>query len=926
MIYQPQVVDAGVVSFEQAVPNAWIMYFNAEKILRGILHRMGNKCLAVAEADFKHDRLTHWKAAAKFRRIWRELQAINRPQFGKRFLLRRRHAAGAAYETAYGPVVIALHGRTLHILIQNISPVSLHLHWRWRPYNSMLAGTNRNRWGTIVVIWQKFKDLGGHSRRATAVAAVAATVLVVFSLPIVASAQDGVAGALLEEIVTTARKRSTAEAVQDVPIAVNAYSAAQLDALFVKKIEDLSYIMPNVQLESVGTFPGVQNFSIRGQGINSSIPSVDPTVGVFVDGLYMGITYGVVIDTFDLESVEVLRGPQGLLFGRNVTGGAVVLRNARPDGESGARFRVGATNDEQFNFAAAIEGALIEDKLAAKIVVYFDDDPGYFNNTNQDLVVNPATLTFRAPHPLQPFYISPADGSNVGALRTRLFRPTLVWTPTDTVDWTLIIEHGITEGDGAPWTNVSAQRAGIQPDFSTTSDETGSTKIDWTQIVLETNVAEVGNGTLTNILGWRAVNSTSTADIDGTHLPIFTAPGIANQYQWSNEFRWSGSLRDDWDATFGLYYFRQNIGYREARYIWLPPGVVPPAVFPLGLNLQAALGGDMDSKNFGAFWSNDFHLNDAWTITAGLRYTTENKSAQIIIGGCTDNTGFNCTMDDLNGKWDNITPKLGAQFRMSDNTMLYGFWSKGYRSGGFNFRNARPDVIPPGPTREEENNTFEVGLKADFMDGRMRLNVALFQNDIKDMQRELNIPDPQVIVLQATINAGDVTIKGAEVDFVALLTDNFSVNASFGIQDGKYTRLDPFVPAFEAALRAAGVLQANEVIIGPELPRLAPSNYSVGFSWDLPLGGAGLLNVAANHSFRESHPYNDSNSEIFDDQRRTSASINWFSPNEQWNVSFYGKNLENEANWGNLTSIAGLYTAGPMKRGRVIGVEVNFRN
>jgi iron complex outermembrane receptor protein len=128
---------------------------------------------------------------------------------------------------------------------------------------------------------------------------------------------------MLEEIVTVARKKSAAESVQDVPVAVTAFGAAQLDAQFVKKIEDLSYVMPNVQLESVGTFPGVQNFSIRGQGINSSIPSVDPTVGVFVDGLYMGTTYGVVIDTFDLESVEVLRGPQGLLFGRNVTGGAV---------------------------------------------------------------------------------------------------------------------------------------------------------------------------------------------------------------------------------------------------------------------------------------------------------------------------------------------------------------------------------------------------------------------------------------------------------------------------------------------------------------------------------------------------------------------------------------------------------------------------
>jgi len=744
---------------------------------------------------------------------------------------------------------------------------------------------------------------------------LASAAFVVFTLPTNAQAQSGGAGALLEEIVTTARKRSAAEAVQDVPIAVNAYGAAQLDALFVKKIEDLSYVMPNVQLESVGTFPGVQNFSIRGQGINSSIPSVDPTVGVFVDGVYLGTTYGVVIDTFDLESVEVLRGPQGLLFGRNVTGGAVVLRNARPNGEFGARFRVGATDSDQINIAALVEGSLVEDKLAAKMVVYYDDDRGYFNNLNPQLASNPA------PHPLQPFYFSPADGSSVGGLRTKMFRPTLVWTPTDTADFTLILEYGQTTGDGAAWTNVSAQRAGAQPDFSTTSDETGFTDIDWTQATLEFNLAEIGNGTLTNILGYRRVNADSGADIDGTDLPIFTAPGVTDQKQISNEIRWSGSFGDNWDAVFGFYYFDQTVGYREARYIWLPPPIGPA---PAGINLQVALGGDMDSRNFGAFWSNDFHIGDAWTITAGLRYTDESKSAQIIIGGCSDNTNFNCARDNLSGDWSNITPKLGAQFRVSDNAQIYGFWTKGFRSGGFNFRNARPDVIPPGPTVEEENNTFEVGLKSEFMDGRVRLNVAAFQNKINDMQREINLPDPQVIVLQATINAGDVTIKGIEADLVALISDNFSVNLSYGWQDGEYDSLNPFIPAIEAQLRLAGVLGPNGVLIGQELPRLAPSNYSLGFSWDIPLGSS-LINVMANHSFRESHPYDDANTAFFTDQRRTNASVNWFSGDEQWSVSLYGKNLEDEANWGNLTSIAGLWTAGPMKKGREIGLEVNFR-
>ncbi len=750
--------------------------------------------------------------------------------------------------------------------------------------------------------------------RTVSVAAGSIATALVFSVPSAALAQQGSAGALLEEIVTVARKRSRAESVQEVPVAVTAFGQTQLDALFVKKIEDLSYTMPNVQLESVGTFPGVQNFSIRGQGINSSIPSVDPTVGVFVDGIFMGTTYGVVIDTFDLESVEVLRGPQGLLFGRNVTGGAVVLRNARPDGQFGARVRVGATDEDQFNVAAAIEGSLSEDVLAAKLVVFHDDDSGYFGN------INPAA-SLPAPHPLQPFYANPADGSNVGAMETTVVRPTLVWTPTDSVEFVFSYEMGETKGDGAAWTNVTAQRAGAQPDFVTASDETGFTRIEWDQMVVETNVQAFGNGTITNIFGFREVAADSAADIDGTDNPIFAAPGFTNQEQFSNELRWSGSFSDQWEATIGLYLFDQDVVYREARYIWLPPPLGPA---PFGINLQRALGGDMDAKNFGVFWTNDFHVGEALTLTAGLRYTEEEKTASIVTGLCTDNTNFNCQFANLAGEWDNVTPKLGVQYRFNDSTQAYGYWTKGYRSGGFNFRNAKPLIIPPGPTKEEENNTIEVGLKTDFADGRVRLNVAAFHNDIKDMQRELNMPDPDVIVLQGTINAGDVTIKGVEVDIVAAVTENFVVNASYGWQDGEYDSLSPFVPAMEALLRQAGALGPNDVLIGAELPRLAPSNYTVGLSWDIPAGD-NLFNIRASHSFRESHPYDDANNQFFDDQRRTNASLSWFSSDDKWNVSLYGTNLEDEANWGNLTSIAGLWTAGPMKKGRVLGLEVNLR-
>ena len=747
--------------------------------------------------------------------------------------------------------------------------------------------------------------------------------LVAFSLPAAAIAQQqGSAGAMLEEIVTTARKKSDAEKAQEVPVALTAFGAAQIDALFVKKLNDLSYKMPNVQLEAVGTFPGVQNFSIRGQGINSSIPSVDPTVGVFIDGVFLGTTYGVVLDTFDLESIEVLRGPQGLLFGRNVTGGAVLLRNARPTGEFGAKVRVGQTDEEQTNIGVAIEGTLIEDRLAGKIAVLYDNDNGYYNNINQTIPANPAAAVFPAPHPLQPFYVEPALRSQVGEMETTLVRPTLVWTPNDTTDITLILEFGSTEGDGAVWANVTDQRAGTLPEFTTTADEIGFTEIDWYQSTLELNFDAFG-GRFTNILGYREVEADSAADIDGTLLPIFSAPGFTTQDQISNELRWSGRLTENWDTTIGFYYFDQDIEYREGRYIWLPPPLGPA---PAGINLTVALGGDMQAENYGIFWNNDFYVGDRWVLSAGIRYTDESKSAQIITAPpgspCRDVVTFNCTFDNLEGDWDNITPRLGAQWNFSETGQVYGFWSKGYRSGGFNFRNAKPFFIPPGPTREEENNTYEIGLKTDFADGRVRMNVAAFYNEITDMQRELNIGDPDVIVLQATLNAGDVTIQGAELDVVALLTDTFSINASVGVQDGEYDSIDPFVLQLEAILEAAG---QPSTVIGPDLPRLAPSNYSVGFSWDIPAGSMGLFNVAGSYSYREGHPYNDANTEIFDDQERIDASINWYSPSDRWQVSLYGKNLGDEANWGNLTSIAGLWTAGPMQKGRYLGMELNWR-
>jgi len=705
-------------------------------------------------------------------------------------------------------------------------------------------------------------------------------------------ASRGAAAMMMEEIQVTARKRSNAEALQDVPLAVTAYSGEQLDSMFVQNLQDLSFTAPNVQLEASGTFPGVQNFSIRGQGINSSIPSIDPTVGTFVDGVYLGVTFGAVVDMFEVESVEVLRGPQGLLFGRNVTGGAVALRTSRPDGEFGYRVRTTVTDANRTNVAASVEGSLIEDKLAGKLVAYYDNDNGYFENNN----VGAGTTR-----------------DDFGAMQTDFARGTLVFTPTDDLELTLIVEDGTSKGHAATWGSVDAQRDGIigafhtdasANDFATASDDPGFTDMAWTQVTQETNFdVDFGNGKITNILAWRDVELASRTDLDGSEQLLFQVAGTTLQDQLSNELRYAGSFMDDkLDLTTGLYYFEQDISYREGRTIF-------------GGSILVAAGGDMNHKTWGAFTTADYHLTDDLTITAGARYTYEDKSAVVIdnsaaAGGvCRDIVNYDCTYDNLEQDWSNVTPKIGVRYQLSEDAQVYAFYTKGFRSGGVNFRNSKPDLIPPGPTKEEEQDSFEVGLKSDWMDGRLRTNVAVFYNEITDMQRELNISDAEVLVLQGTVNAGDATIQGIEAEVIALVTENLAINLSAGYIDGEW---DTINPDYQAA-------------IGSDLTRLSPKTASIGLTYDLNLGEAGDMIFRTTYSYRDQAAYLDSNFEYFDVMQDVNASIDYLSPDQHWKVSLFGKNLNDQARYGNLTQASVLGTIGPMQKGKRFGIEAEYR-
>ncbi len=248
----------------------------------------------------------------------------------------------------------------------------------------------------------------------------------------------------IETVTISAQKRGVEEDAQTVPIALTAVNGVELEERHVRDLQDLTVAAPNVTLADAGTVPGFANFTIRGFGTNTTIPSMEPAVGVFVDGIYLGVSAGVVLDIFDVEDIEILRGPQGLLFGRNTTGGAILINTRRPGDTFVVRGRFNYETGPQTTGAVSIEGP-IGDQIRAKIVGYYSNDDGWF--TNQ------------------------FDGSNFGASRTGFVRPTVVWSPSAAFDTTIIYERGWRRGDGAVAQNpayyqgfdISDRQSGLRP-------------------------------------------------------------------------------------------------------------------------------------------------------------------------------------------------------------------------------------------------------------------------------------------------------------------------------------------------------------------------------------------------------------------------------------------------------------------------------
>lgn len=715
---------------------------------------------------------------------------------------------------------------------------------------------------------------------------------------------------ILEEIVVTAMKHGDA-LVHDVPTAVTAFGSQQLEVLNFRDLSSLSYVMPNVQLESLGATKGIANFTIRGLGLNTSVPSIDPTVGVFVDGMYLGIIAGVLTENFDIEGVEVLRGPQGILFGRNVTGGAVVVRTNKPSEVLEGRGRLAYATGPNWTAEGAISGPLSE-RLSARVALFKNDDSGWFRNER--------------------------DGKKLGQSSQFAIRPSLRWTPTDNLEFLLRYEHGKSHGDGPSGQNHALFS---RDTFKVTSDDPGFYRMKWDQAILETNWdIPLGDGTITSIAAWRSYKSRSDSDIDATNNQSFALGMSTDQSQKSLELRYAGSFGMA-KVTTGLYYFQQDLFYIEQRIVDANIDDAVPGIKRVG-------GGIGDFWTYGAFAALDIAVSDELTVNLGARYTHEEKKSDLsrvrqaadslgglpgpdipgegLIGGDIDAGTLNLSDPGLRQSWNDVSPRIGLQWKPQNDTQVYAFWAKGFRSGGLNIRHTGFGA-PPVLFDAEEQDTYEIGWK-QRLGRRGNLNTAVFQNKLSGMLRDNNIPDPVAGNIQVISNAGDATFRGVEVEGNYEIFDGLILSGQVGYTHGKYDKIT-------VDLNGNGVV-GDSADRNLKIPRLAPWTYGASIIYDVTMGELGGLSLNLRYNHRDRAFYTDNNRGVLQPVDNVDAGVTFRPRNAPWELAFFATNLTNDLTYGGDTVLADLPAFGgdgptgprpnpsynPLNKGRVLGAEL----
>jgi iron complex outermembrane receptor protein len=680
------------------------------------------------------------------------------------------------------------------------------------------------------------------------------------------------AGATLEEIVVTAQRRE--ENLQDVPISIIAFTGAMLEETGIRDPRDLQGFVPGLQFQS-GTAETTTIIFLRGVGIGDFNANTVGAVGVYSDEVYLGANSGKLFNAFDGDGIEVLRGPQGTLYGRNTTGGAIKFASRKPTDELSTNVSLLYGNYNDIRLEGGVGGPVVDDKLNVRVSGLYESRDGTTKNRVTGDMVN--DIDMWAARAIVDF--TPTDssllrlivhgGQNNGGARQFQHRG---WNEVDGVAYD---DFGYADTDH----NVLAGDYDIQ----------GNEDVDVFGASLLARL-DLDGATLTSITAYEKVDRKTLEDTDASPNNVLTGVYEDKPRQWTQELRAqsSGDGKLNWIA--GAFYFHDDLETNSSYDVLrvLRPFFVSPEN-PTGFSPEnsvyfARYPYTQTTESWALFGQADYQLSDALTLTAGLRYT-DDKIDLDYRSYFDESPYFTFTVLDVNESksFSDLSGRLALSWKMSQDTLLYASFSTGYNSGGFaGFAAIDPEQLRPFDP--EHLYAYEVGFKTEMMDRRVRLNAAAFYYDYQDLQ--VFIYDDSAPPLQSKVNAGSGTIYGMEAELTVKPTDRFDAFLGVSLLSSEY---HDFVDG-----------QGNDYS-GNDLVNAPGTTITAGMTYTQPLGGSGSLSALVYGSYQSQIYFTPANDHLYSQDSVTllNARLAWTPASEAFEVALWGKNLTDEE-WVNF--------------------------
>jgi iron complex outermembrane receptor protein len=709
----------------------------------------------------------------------------------------------------------------------------------------------------------------------------------------------------LEEVVVTARKRE--EPLQQVPVSVTAIGE-QLNRSTVRNLQDTQAFAPNIIIDKVSAGPGSASISIRGVSYQEIEKSWDAPVGVVLDGVFLGTNAGQIMDNFDMDRIEILRGPQGTLFGKNTNAGAINVIRSAPTKELGGKLRLAGGNWDKRD----IQGLLnlpLGDKGGVKLYGSKLKHDGYIKNTTtgddqggQDYLNYGATFAFDI---TDDFYLKftaerTEDESEIGA-----------WANFNKYD-----EDGepllFVTGDLACLISAPALDGCRKFDAGSDEDHSSTNGPNWSDVTNDfynlTMEWDVGNWALTSITGYIDREEANRLEYDANSYEVVHVINDNTWEQFSQELRGNAQLGSV-NLTVGAYYWESEYSQQLESYdMWYHFGYPGAEHETVGY-----LKSEGENTSYAGFINADWAITDKLTLNLGGRYTWEEKTftgapqswysqftgETIIPGGPVEN---------YKTDWNEFTPRLALSYQMNDDLMFFGSYSEGFKSGGYFARVSSVDLLTP--YEPEYVATWEAGMKSEWFNNRLRFNGTLFYSDYEDKQEDVIQADASGTVGTVILNAGDAEMYGVEMEFTALITSGLTAFANLGYLHSEYTD-------FDADVNGDGMVTDNTDLTIRNAPEYT---FGAGLNYSHSLFGA-EMGWNYNYFWRDEYVtiFNNDPLGVVDAAGFHNASVD-IGFMDNYRISLFGRNLSDER-YARPVLIPPLSSFGQYNEPRNYGIE-----